>query len=502
MSNNNQNSTGQIFAQQTEAAVATSAGELLKNFNSIKKLPMLITKLAVLMLFFQAIRDNEWMKFFTFLSTDYVWYFFQKHRYSEKVSNIYFNGKKYVYDNLFIMENTLRYTLSAINVHLDTPGDYYYNAKRFTVKITIKDKVKEIKNDAEYVAIVVHTINNPVYHEDFMKLFVDIRDMSVGGKTVYKILPGNSSSSMVLKTENIRIGNCYENPAYTRINESLKKMEKIGKLITPIKVPNCISFNGPPGTGKTSYLISSVLNKVFDTGYLINMIDFVDLDFKDFLTKLKQSLQNTGTLNNENSNILLMFDEVDKWLKMRNDAKVKASRDESRKTESKKLDGKEETTTSARVLTKEEEEDDKQFQKNLFLKQLQQFLNGSLLTGFENLTIILNTNNVDELFCNVSYEHESLINRINRFSFGPFGKEGVIHYMRYLVENLKKINIKFTVPTDNDYAMLPDDIQISCRTLSNYFAGHGMDLMNLIEYLAKEDPDHVTKSRFVNLICK
>lgn len=492
-----ENSSTQIFAQQTESVIAAAAGTMLSGNVTLRRLPMVGLQLGLLLVFSNILKHGgEVIKYFSFFSSNSIYYIFQTNRYSERKTTIYNNGSKYIYNEVQIAETRLRHFLNSYNVSLDSPATYYFSFDRFIIKISVCEKSKDGK---ETIGIIVHTINNPAYHEAFMKKINDLQEGGVNGKTVQKVLPLGTTTNLTF--ENIKIGACYENPAYTRINESLIKIEKIGKLITPIKVPICLSFNGPPGTGKTSYLISSVLNEVYEHGFLINMIDFVRLDFTEFLIKLKKILTDVYTSSIESKKILLMFDEVDKWLKMRNDAKVKANRDESRKIESNKVDGKEETK-SARVLTKEEEEEDKQFQRNLFLKQLQQFLNGSLLNGFENLTIILNTNNSNELFGNVSYEHESLINRINRFSFGPFNKQGVIHYLKFLAEKLKESGLPFEEITEEDYDTIPEDIQISCRTLSNYFAAHSMNVLNLIHYLSNEVSDHVTSSRFVKLICE
>jgi hypothetical protein len=290
------------------------------------------------------------------------------------------------------------------------------------------------------------------------------------------------------------------------------------------KAPMCINFNGKPGTGKTSFGSYIATKGIFDKVFVYNLVQAEKLDFPTILTsfenKLNQQSGKDKNINSEPETVLLIFDEIDKWLRSHIDYKIDEFRNQSRKTTETVGKNNEKTVESYEKLTEKEEQEKRIQIHKQFLTKLYSLCDGQCLKNNVKYVIIFNTNHFDKLFEGMGEEFEATKDRFRQYTFINNNKTDIINITKDIRMKLKiKIDKKNNNTTDvpeiigldeinNDtidvdgiidfdetlYNEIPNDIQITCRTLFKKVTDNSFNMPKIIDALKKYHDEKVKKS--------
>jgi SpoVK/Ycf46/Vps4 family AAA+-type ATPase len=288
----------------------------------------------------------------------------------------------------------------------------------------------------------------------------------------------------------------FETDNYKKLHDCLNILFSVDSILKIRQTPLVINFNGPPGTGKTSFAPYIANKGVFDRIILYNMVQS-NLDFKTLLNKLEmiivQQSPKERSVSAGPEAILLIFDEVDKWFNSYSEKFIDTMRTESRSKKEIKQSGQGSEPVILESFTKltldEETDKKKQLQKE-FLDKLYNLCEGQTLKNDKKYVIIFNTNNFDSLFENCSTKYDALKDRFQKYEFKKINKDGIIKYFSGIKQNLINessdnncidtiINFDETI-----YDLIPENIEISYRSLSKILIDNCFDIVKTINFLA------------------
>jgi len=288
---------------------------------------------------------------------------------------------------------------------------------------------------------------------------------------------------LIPKFVNTEIYYAYETFIYRKLFDIIKKYMDINKKVKFKNQPITISFNGPPGTGKTSFANYFAQKDMVDYVLYVNMMSFTNLQF-DEMIKLINS--NSGwTSKDKRNTILIVVDEVDKYMrKYIGDKIAEMKKDKVEKVEVSNEKGQKEMTekiTKVEVTSEQEKAEEIRIKED-FCHKLQVIVDGSHLTNFSQSIIIFNTNNFETMFEGVSKHYDALLTRFRPYKFDDIGKRDIVGYVE---------DIFTRAEIDFDRKLLDqidDDIKISYRALTQQMQDSCFEIDDLINRLKNYNP--------------
>lgn len=458
---------------------------------TVKSLMVLFRNLAII-LFIKTILDDSktYLDKFKFTNIDYLKYQYQFFKYSENKYEITLSStnQKWSHNNMNICINSLTPYLESKSIYISQPGTYYYSFQSFLVK-------------------VVTTNNKITFHvPDVVALTRHINDILDRHK---EILLGNKTNMLkatvmpvsdAIQFNSTGLTYSYETPNYKKLYESLEGNFMINSMLNMGRTPYCVNFNGPPGTGKTTFG-SYIANKaLFDRIILYNLVQSSKVDFTTILTGLENKINNQKNdkkPNGELETILLIFDEVDKWLDSHINYKIDTFRNEARKKTETVGSNNEKTTESFTKLTEEEENDKRRQIHCDFLDKLYTLCDGQCLKDDKRYVIIFNTNDFDSLFENMGAKYDATRDRFQQYTFVKSNKQDIINITNGIRTTLKteieKTDKKILMSVmsniidfdESAYDVIPEDIEITCRSLFKILTDNSFNMPKSFECIKK-----------------
>lgn len=399
-----------------------------------------------------------------------------------------------------ISTQVLRYKLQLKQIHMDIYGTYYfYNNTGHSIKVVVSQQTICIympNIDSVVKAIEFEYIKSCIEHPDT-------------GKTIMMSVFYQQTASIQL--EAIKACLAIEMPNYKRLRDFIECKYFVGECVNGSNSPSCINFNGPPGTGKTTFASYIATKNIFDRILIFNLVQVTGVsDFKSIMLQLERSILGSGKDkdNSSKENILLVIDEVDKWLEVFiNNTIQKKNEEIMRQIKQVDKEGKTtETKSAASDFSKEERELEDQKRrtklKEDFLDQLYCVAEGQMLKNNHRYFIIFNTNDYEKIFSGVD-EKRFLASRkrVEVYQFDEMNREVAIDYITKYIHKVaetqptgtgnfmvKKPQSIIDNTTNCDYQVLQKlrkDIKISHRDLKSIMDRYNYKLADIVEDINK-----------------
>ncbi|XWV26935.1 NTPase family protein [Tupanvirus soda lake] len=480
--NNNKNiivgpDYGQMIKLHTNGAIIEACVAMLFSKNmrfNTKSFLVMMRNIAILIALKMALEDiKSFMDKFKITNMSSVKYLYQRFRFSEKKYDFILISGKWKYGDKNISINTLTPFLEIKSIAISQPGTYYYEDKGYIIKVIIG--TNKISFAIPNIASVISYMENNVIHNN--------EEIILGGKTVMSKVVVMQSG--VMKVEPAQYSYAYPTENYENLEEAIKTNFFVDSILKFPEIPFCVNFDGEPGTGKTTFGNYIAFSGIFDRIIVCNFVPLANTDFSDALVNLERQIISNAPKDQKNNNepetILLILDEVDKWLTSYLDSKIHKMREQAR--QSKQI--KDEKSNSATVIENydkltEKEEIEKRIQlKNEFLDQLYKLVDGLTFSNVRKYVIIFNTNDFDSIFKDTNPKYNALRDRFQRYIFLRIGKPEITKYLKWLNERLKdsskvseekkkmyeSVIQKLCYTDDKVFDLIPDEIKLTYRTL-------------------------------------
>lgn len=411
-------------------------------------------------------------------------YIIQKFKVSQIVHTLNHLNNKWHHNGKTLCTNALTIFFENHDIPISKAGTYYFRESKYIIKVKITKSC--INFYLPNVSSIIRYFNTNIIQANMESLF--------GNKTALYTLINNKN---IIKLESMNICNVYPHPQYREIHKSLETNIMYEELLNLSPSPYCININGSPGTGKTTFAIYAASTGLFDRIVICNLMKFTNMDFSslhDRVDMLLDVISNTS----QNSKILVVYDEIDKWLSSFIDNKILSMFDESRCKKSQSTSSGDIISESYEKMSQDEENVYRKQMHNTFLDQLYNIIDKPS-TNNRRYYYVFNTNNINYVFKDVDSKYDALRDRIQSYEFACIRKQHIIDFLNYYdtcIQNLKnplsnEITTKISPLINKITIDIPDDLDISYRKLYHFYRANSFDINNtvssLVSYYGKKN---------------
>lgn len=411
----------------------------------------ILRNIAILMVIKTLLEESKTvLDKFRFTDLSLVRYCWQYFRFSEKTYNIVKIDDKWKYMNHIMSFQMLSSFMEQRQIYIGQSGVYYYKFIGNLIKVSVSDKCIAV-SAPNITAVTSHVMN---------ELIANNRELHKTGRTsMYNV---HLHQTFNVKFEVILPTLAIETDNYIKLEKAMKRRLFIEQYITHTSAPSCTSFNGPPGTSKTTYASYIAPKNIVDRILICNMVQFnTTSSFKEILIMIEKQIEASSKdqeIRDKKEIILLIVDEIDKWLDTYINNQIMKLRDEaSRQVEKKDKDGNQ-TKVEKVKLSKEEEEEKCIKLREEFLSQLYNLCEGLLLKPCRKYFIIFNTNNYECLFEKTSTHYEATQSRIDKYHFEKMNRDVAIRFVTAFITKIREFTLPTTGENSNDQSIF-DEIQ-------------------------------------------
>lgn len=468
---------GQMIRQQTNGHIIEAFISMLFSNNTIfnrETVLKMIRNMIILVTIKSILEESKsYFEKFKFTDMNILKYIYQRIRFSENRYDFLLISGKWTFCGKCISTNLLTYFLELKSIYISQPETYYYHEKQYLIKVIVT--ATKITFAFPKIVSVTQYMDDVVVHKN--------QEYDFGGKTtMYRI---SVSPSNIYKLEPVQSVQAFPTENYKALEESIATHFVIDNALHFSSVPFCVNFDGKPGTGKTTFTSYIASSNIFDKIIVHNLVQSGSNSFRDIILSIERLIANFSKekkLENDSEHILIVLDEIDKWLasyagiqidKMREDARNKKQISDEKKPAI--------TTIQTYEKLSEKEESEKKIQlKNEFFDQLYNLVDGHIFFDIRKYVIIFNTNDFSKMFADSDKIYDALQDRFQRYQFTNIGKTEIIAYIKYMTNKLSEFMSSHTnVKTQTHLAVvrklctydedifdkIPEDINISYRTL-------------------------------------
>lgn len=475
-----QNTNGAILEAFVSFILSKNA-----NFDILSILRMF--KTVVLIIFIKMLIEDTKSVIDKFKITDLrsIRYLYQRFRYSEIRRDINLVNGKWVHNLQTMSFNALSVTLEQKQVFVSRSGDYYFNYLSYLIKVSsTSDKITFFFSN---VTLVERYIDDIIINKN--------KEITMGGKTVIQKAVFQNHTS--IKFEPTQLSHALPTNNYINMKDIIKRNVLINSYFVLSSTPLTAIFDGEPGTGKTTFASYIAGFDIFDRIIICNLVSATKNSFNDIIVHLDRQLS-TFVDKSKKEVVLLIFDEIDKWLNSYLDYRIDIFREESRKKISLK-DGVQKQNSTIEYFEKltQQEEAEKRIQmKNEFFDSLYKLINGDFFSDQRRYVMIFNTNNFSTIFDNVDDRYQAVKDRFHYYKFNRMNKSDVINYLKNIAEFLIKSNeinktynnekdtIDIEIFNESIYDNIPDNIEITYRTLFKILCKNQYFIQKTVDELA------------------
>jgi len=501
---------GQMAKEQTNSAIIEHFIAFLFAKNTklnIRSVSTLIRNFAIILVIKILLEDSKsYLDKFRLTNLDYIKYGWQYLKFSEikYEFSLSTSTSKWTHNNKNISINTLSPFLESKSIYVSQPNTYYYPNGSFLLKVIITNNK------------IIFCVPDSNAMTKYMDDVIDKHQEILLGNRTSMSRATLSNASDIMQFNPMPLIYAFETDNYSKLYDSLVSIFMVDSMIKIRQTPLCINFDGEPGTGKTTFGSYIAEKGIFDRIILYNMLQGNNLDFKLMLVNLERIIITQAPkdrkVDGEQEILLLIFDEVDKWLDSYVCNKIDSFRNESRvKKETKpgSGSGSEPIILESFAKLSIEEEADKKKQLQIdFLDKLYNLCDGQTLKNDRKYVIIFNTNNFDSLFKEAGPKYDALKDRFQRYHFKKINKDGIIKYIDGIINNLSKITTDNSVSESkkklyrehvsriinfdkNIYGCIPEQFEISYRSLSKILIDNCFDIPKSLKFLSENQLDSI-----------
>lgn len=456
--------------------------------NKKQSIFMIIFNVSCILLL-KTVLDNSknYLDNFKFTNVDYLRYLYQKFNYSENVYDFVLVSNKWLYNDVTISLSTFTPFLEKKSISINNPNTYYYSYHSFLIKVVVTQ-----------TKISFHTpkINSiSTYMNDVIR---ENKEILLGNRTVmHKIIVTDRDVNQISP---LKPSYTFETDNYKKLYTNLTQFFELNDELKMKQTPLVYAFNGPIGTGKTSFGSFIAEKGIVDKIVLYNMVQQCSKDFKSIINDLNTTLTRNNnsdpTKVTENERVLLMLDEIDTYAESYIAKTIDNLRLESRKkTETKSGSGQQTSETNINSFEKmsaEDEKDKRILLKEEFLNTLYNLCEGLCLKDNKQYIIICNTNNFDGMFegCSEGYNYIKTKDRFQRYEYRNLDKQGIVDFLNGIKETIlaKQLCNKETVEYDSSiYDIIDENYSISFRNLSKLLLDNNYNIVKTIKCLSVQN---------------
>lgn len=424
---------GQMIKMQSNTAIIEACVAMLfsnKIRCNVKSLAEMFGKIGVLIVLKMLLEDfNSVFNKFSFSSMKSIRYIYQKYFYKEEKYVINNVRNKWIYNEMPVSLDSMSPYFDKKKINIKIPGTYYYRELGQLVKVYVSD---------DQIIFCVPNIQKVKRH--FESILRENREVIFGNKTSMYHLTASNHGAIKIVTDKLSFA--FPTKNYIELEKIIKTNHMVESALCFRSSPLAVRFNGEPGTGKTTFASYIASKDVFDVIIVCNFVQLSGKNFHNIITEVDRQITNVlkDVSVKEQQHMLLILDEVDKWLCSYQNAFIDKLREESRKKSQTKTNN-EVSEDSFQKLTPEEEEQKKTQLKFEFLDQLYKLIDGHMLPDHRKYVIIFNTNHFDSFFEGAPERYNALRERFQKYDFGLISKDGITEYLKHVVSSLQdKIN--------------------------------------------------------------
>lgn len=391
-------------------------------------------------------------------------YYHQKFYYGTTIYELEKNGDIWTYKGTKLSVNMLTSLMDKKDVLIGQPGTYYGNISGGYLVVYI------VRTSGITIEIPSHTA--AINFVDTM--IENIREVMHGNLTaMYKCSPLNSNGTN-LTTTACQIYYTYETRNYNTLNKMINSYYTINSARNFVKVPFSVIFNGAHGVGKTTFATYIAGKGYIDLVLLVSLVQYGAIEFETILNKLSKKIDELLKDKEKvvgakaNSKVLIMFDEIEKYLEIYTDHIINEMIEKPKQEVSK--GEKTETIKIFKEITEEDIERTRRTIKNNFLEALLKMSNGeSFISGERFMVYILNANNFEKIIENSEERHKALFKRFLKFQFSQINTKEASEFLKNVLldpteeDEFQKIEKKTQINTAIE--KLPKDLNTSYRDL-------------------------------------
>lgn len=383
------------------------------------------------------------------------------------------------YEQDIIDFDRLKTTLLSLGADITGNGTSYVSNFGIIIKIvrsnnTLSFTTKEDDNMKKYMMELIIKHRKIVYGSG-----CSIYKLSFKGEYTPEVIP--IKQAIALPVEN-----------YVKLSQSLKKRDLAQKVFGANEIPYTVNFNGPPGAGKTTFSHFAANEDLFDIIYIFNMTTNTH---GASLSDICKRISDKVLPKDKALRILIIFDEIDKWIKNHINETVEKEKEESRKkTTAMQSNKKEGMPVVPEKMTQDDIDSFKQKITDQVTNHFHQLVDGHLIPStLHSLTFIINTNNFDETFIPmVGVTYAATLDRIQKYEFPLIGKKQIVEYLteiarKALTDTSEDPEIKeFTTKIIQDMKYLDsldDQIRISYRELDRVMKASSYELNSAVKMI-------------------
>lgn len=278
---------------------------------------------------------------------------------------------------------------------------------------------------------------------------------------------------------------------YISLTDTLEKRVLSEKVFGKATEPYCVNFDGPPGTGKTSFASYIAAKGIFDNIYIFNMVtETHGLNLAEICAKIGEKVFPAD----KKLSILFFFDEIDKWFERYVNECVRKERTESRKKTGHVVNTSDKNTNPI-VPDKMSDEDVAEFRQQKIDEVITHFhrlVDGhAFKSNRHRFMFVFNTNNFDDTFVPVvGKTYQATLDRIQKYNFPLIGKSQIIQYFKTMAETAlrqEKKTPRMTMFVQNiidQLAYLEDlreDVAISYRELTRVLIQSSYNISGVVK---------------------
>lgn len=470
-----------MLSGQTNAVIVKMVISMLlpsKMECKLSNLPRIALVLLGVIGFKMALEESkDWFGKLKFSDIKALVFVYQRYKYNHTTYTFLLTNNKYSFGDVLLSKERLSRMLSLRGVSLSQSGTYYLTYRTYYIKVVVDNGgVSFVFPDIECV--------NDYMNKNIIEEHKEI--ISESGTVMYRAV--NMNQAGMLKLEATRPYLAFETDIYRELELAIKRHFLIADLYGSNVLPLGLRFNGEPGTGKTtftSYIYHRGLAKII---IKYDMIQSSKRSFNDNITNIINLIEKEQV--GPKDIIMVVFDEMDKWLESYIEYRIQSLRDKSK---CKKGAGE----TNYEAYTAEEEDDIRLRIKEECWDTLFRMFNGELFKDNRRYVFIFNTNHFDNLWIGATDRYDALKKRFGAFDFKACGKAEVVDFLRKmnnkLLEAVKSMDtqraiyeklVNELVATDEHFNKIKSDVSIDYRSLMHLMVECGHDLKRVASRLS------------------
>lgn len=444
---------------------------------NIRKILTLVRNLVLVLVIRDLVEDcKKYLDKFDFRKLLVVRYWYQWLFYRQTTTQLQKVQKHWIMkqsdEEMKLSHSALNTVLSKYHIDLNTPSTYYFSEAGYLLRVVVREQ-----------EIIIHAPQHRTIQQFLSRTLEFCKEnVSDSSTAIYRVKMQGAGCPTLAP---LSIIHAVETENYKRLSVSIAKYFVIDEFVVNNSVPLTINFNGPPGTGKTTFSSYIAPKNLFDIICLFNMVQASNQEFaavlRNVFAALDKQVDALDLEHNKAPRTLLIIDEFDKWL----DSYINWAIDDLNNKAMKKVSTSSSDKPSMVINYEKMSPEDEKFKRKQLrekaLDELYNFLENQTCSSKRTyrLVLVFNTNHFERIFHEVDAKYDALKNRFQKYQFGNIGKNEVVEYIKgihtkiehaYEVGTItgllkKQTNQLLKELKVDDFDDLPEELALDYRTL-------------------------------------